>query len=317
MASDWNAGTLKTIANIKTKVPDGIKIFKKIPNFLKLFYSRNAKRSLRSLQLQCIPKDSLNFEITGVDQKKFQSFRATGLKENAFPKNDDEIQNIVHVLEAKGLKRKIQPSLTYPPSLKQKLTSPMKRVRKCNNCGRDRCKGGSGAGHKGLKCDRRCECGIEGCFGGKILHCLGKKRFKNDTCVSVAPEDLSNLNHLDHPDRKSPLVCELVDLDGLGPVVHEKSDFISHWLKKNEVKIGESDILTRNGVPFGINDLKRMQGCNWINDNVIDSYGQLLMLLHSDCFVFSTHFYSSLYSQGNYNYKKVARWTRRIVSSKN
>jgi Ulp1 family protease len=75
----------------------------------------------------------------------------------------------------------------------------------------------------------------------------------------------------------------------------------------------QTEICSGFGVTLTLNDFMTLLDQNWVNDEIINFYGQLLLQnaqnegrkLH----IFSSFFYTKLSSQG---YKSVSRWTRKF-----
>ena len=54
----------------------------------------------------------------------------------------------------------------------------------------------------------------------------------------------------------------------------------------------------------------------FLNDEIINFYFELLSQRNSSCLFFSSHFYSHLTKNGIFNYKNVERWTKDVWNSK-
>lgn len=67
-------------------------------------------------------------------------------------------------------------------------------------------------------------------------------------------------------------------------------------------------VATAFNISITADDLRTLADGQWLNDNVIDYYNNLVMQANPDVWVWTTHFYSTLAAKG---YLGVARWARR------
>jgi len=78
---------------------------------------------------------------------------------------------------------------------------------------------------------------------------------------------------------------------------------------------GDRDVLLQKyGIDISRGDLRLLADGEWLNDEVVNFYVQMLMERNNakgypKTFIFNTHFYSMILSKGKYDYSKVRRWT--------
>ena len=82
-------------------------------------------------------------------------------------------------------------------------------------------------------------------------------------------------------------------LDQYMKEVTTTSEAITHW----------------NNVPVHINDIRQLLSGAWLNDEIINAFGEYLKILGSDTHFFNSFFYAFLARQG---YPGVRRWTKKI-----
>ena len=80
-------------------------------------------------------------------------------------------------------------------------------------------------------------------------------------------------------------------------------------IKKALSRPSSEVLIEKFNIEISSADLDSLRDKNWLNDNVINFYMELLRDRNPTCHVFNTFFYPSLKEHG---YQKVRRWTRRV-----
>lgn len=118
--------------------------------------------------------------------------------------------------------------------------------------------------------------------------------------------------------RRDYLINNPLDLSYLIPLhrITEKQNSTISIINANE---NDEEILTnieRDSI-MRIS-LKRLNGIEWLNDEIINAYVRLCTFKSNDIFLLNSHFLTILAGNEylNYNFKNVIRWTKNIDVSK-
>lgn len=106
----------------------------------------------------------------------------------------------------------------------------------------------------------------------------------------------------------------LLKTSKLKKLSHDQYNQVLKLWNSNDIN---KKVKSRFAIDITIKDLKTLKGTNWLNDNIIDFYLNLISLQNSNIFCWTTHFYTTLLKRG---YSGVARWSKRKkinVNSKN
>lgn len=112
--------------------------------------------------------------------------------------------------------------------------------------------------------------------------------------------------------RKTEEEKKAKQIEIVTPLPQDDLDVVTDLWNRNDVN---TTIITAFRIDVKIHDLHTLQDGRWLNDTVIDFYMSMVTERSKttpdklpSCFVFSTHFFSTLENKG---YKTVARWAKR------
>ncbi|XP_006817965.1 uncharacterized protein LOC102804371 [Saccoglossus kowalevskii] len=91
-------------------------------------------------------------------------------------------------------------------------------------------------------------------------------------------------------------------------IVHNLLDNPTTWLEEDQRMTAYAAVV--GSYQLSSEDLHTLHGSNWLNDNVINAYNQLLMSRQRDVFIFPTYFYTKLKKHG---YDSVKKWVKKVA----
>lgn len=132
---------------------------------------------------------------------------------------------------------------------------------------------------------------------------------------SFYPEFIPPVRVFKEPEEEQEEIEEEVILL---PPIEEIEEYIDERYSASE---DDNEVLIEMfDIPIRKKDLETLHGLNWLNDEVINFYFQMVMKRSTEAgrdnlpkiYVFNTFFYSSLTTGPAHGYNKVRRWTRKV-----